>query len=346
MTEARWGRIQVPLAHPYQLSFTRLTALDVVWVWLAFDAGPPGVGEAVALPGYGDETADEIAAALSEVPQLVGQRAAELDLGAGPFARSALRTAVQLPRTLDTVAQAFDSMPSVALNTALAPRGKRTLEAAQRMTERGFRYLKVKVGADLKADLDAARRLLAPTAPDARYVFDANQGYDVGAALTFAQMLADDPCGRVQWFEQPVDRDDWAAMAEVCRQPVPVLLDEPIHDAEGVRRAADIGATGVKLKLCKVGGPQDLARLARGAGELRVVQGNGVATDLGNLPELLLAMLLGERLEAPCEASGFVRLERPLLFDLTVGAGHARVPAHDEIVAALETAPARLEATR
>ena len=320
----------------------------MVWVWLAFDDGPPGIGEAVALPGYGDETADEIEAAVRDVGRLVGRRVAS-PVGAGPFARSAIRTALQLPTTLQRIRaapeidQTFVSFPfAVPVNAALAPAGARTVDEARRLTARGHRYLKLKVGADLDADVDAARRLLHPDAPDARYVFDANQVYDVPAALRFAEALGDHP--RVQWFEQPVDRHDWAAMEAVCRQPVPVVLDEPIHDLADVRRAGDIGAAGVKLKLCKVGGTEDLVTLANQAGALRVVQGNGVATDIGNLAELLVAARLGERLEAPCEGSGFARLERPLLFDLTLRDGCATVPRYDEVVAALESAPARLEA--
>ncbi len=325
----------MPLARPYSLSFAHLEALDVVWVWLAFDQGPPGVGEAVALPGYGDETADavahEVGALLDDAvgPADALDRASAALVKRAPFAASAVRTALQLPTLL-----ASSAPTEIPLTMAPA-----TLPDAAAAVEAGYRHLKLKVGANLEADLE---RALDALGLDARCAFDANQGYGVAEALRFADAIADHP--RLQWFEQPVDRRDWSAMARICRHRVPVLLDEPIHDAASVRRATDIGAAGVKLKLCKIGGPRDLLAIAGAAEGLKCVQGNGVATDIGNLPELLLAGTGG--FEAPCEAVGFARLEAPLLFELKVRGGCAVLPTETEIFAALEAAPDRLESMK
>ncbi len=317
VTEACWGRRRVPLARPYRLSFVTLDALDVVWVWLRFDHGPPGVGEAVALPGYGDETADQVAATVAALVADLG----ELEARAGaararaPFAASAVLTALQLP---DWLADG----PPIPTNIAIGP----GVPAPE-----GYQHVKVKVGPDLVGALRGGPHV----------VFDANQAYDVEGALECAHRIA--AAGGARWFEQPVSRHDWEGMARVCAEsPVPVLLDEAVCGAADIERARAIGAHGVKLKLCKVGGPDELEALARAARPLTVVQGNGVATDIGNLAEAMVARRLGDVLAAPCEGSGFARLAEPLLFPLTIRDGAIVTPDIRTIEEALWDAPRRL----
>jgi len=57
----RWGRARLPLARSYALSFTTLDHFDQVWVRVVDSRGGVGLGEAVALPGYGPESAEDIA---------------------------------------------------------------------------------------------------------------------------------------------------------------------------------------------------------------------------------------------------------------------------------------------
>lgn len=305
-------RRQVALEVPYVLRFRTLDAFDTVIVRVEGADGQVGLGEAVALPGYGWETAADIERAANalvegatEYSTLMARcRAASAE---HPFAASAVATALELPNLHPPL------LRPVALSRALAPGDglRRDVEVARRI---GYGYLKVKIGGEVDGDLAAVESLRGEPLP---MVFDANGGYDPDTALRVADALAGLPA--LQWFEQPVDQRDWRGLELVCRRSrVPVVLDECIYTFADVRRAAEIGAFGVKLKLCKHPGPTatlDLARAARALG-LQVVFGNGVATDVGNLAELMVMAVAGPDVFcAPSEASGFAKVKQPIVFD-------------------------------
>src|SRR5262249_1730953 len=135
-------------------------------------------------------------------------------------------------------------------------------------------------------------------------------------ALAFARELGACRSDRLQWLEQPVDRQDWDAMERICRaRSVPVVLDECIYGDADVDRAATIGAHGIKLKLMKNFGIAETLRLARRARsrDLVVVFGNGVATDVGNLGEYLVLSAGRAMFTPPGECNGFAKIREPLL---------------------------------
>src|SRR5579864_195830 len=107
LRRVRWGITSCPLTHPYDLSFTQLTAYDSVWAAIEDQEGRVGVGEAVPLPGYNWETLETISAtvrtllsnAQNETESLLTERcwAAWRE---HPFAASAVMTALEMPRFL------------------------------------------------------------------------------------------------------------------------------------------------------------------------------------------------------------------------------------------------------
>lgn len=320
-----FGHEPLPLLKPYPLSFTTLESFDSVWVVAERDDGATGIGEAVPLPGYNHETLTSVRATVGRMvaaadgadrPAIAAICAAETDRN--PFAASAVMAAVDLidhihapgfaPRGLSCTV----SSPLAATDDLGAL--DRAVEAA---VSNGFRHLKCKVGRDIEVDSRAAAHLLAaPLGPRVQIVFDANQGYTPDEAVEMCRVLARHDRGRLQWFEQPVDRHDWQAMADICRSsPCPIVLDEAIFDEADIRRAAAIGARGVKLKLVKHPGIDETVRLARLAHglDLTVVMGNGVASDIGNLGELLICRDCGDLLAAPAESTGFLKLASPRL---------------------------------
>jgi len=323
----RWGRAACPLTVPYALAFTTLTQFETVWVSVEDETGAVGVGEAVPLPGYGDETIESIertvATLLDGAARLTARQlrtTCEATLTGHPFAASAILTALDLPFYINGLQATW----AFALNAPIA--GDAAPETLARALDdtlaRGCRYVKVKVGRDPETERRNAAWLLTARA-DAAYslVFDANQGYSIDRALDFAATLASDPLGRLLWFEQPVARDDWAAMARTCRDAtIPIVLDECIYTAGDIDRARSIGAAGVKLKGFKNGGIAGTLALAEHARHdgLTVVFGNGVATDIGNFAEFLTMGAGAPLFTPPSESSGFAKLARPLC-DLGLG---------------------------
>ena len=282
----------------------------------------------MALPGYGWETAETVSAAVARMLALSGGATEEAirDIAArewakNPFAASAVITAIEMPRYLRT--GATRDFPLNAPVSGEIP-VDRFREQVQRALDSGFQFIKVKVGKELTANIEAAHCVLTEF-PDSPFgvLFDANQGFSLDAALKFARTLAECSSPRLLWFEQPVDRTAWNDMETLCRTaPVPVLLDECIYDQLDIARAAAIGAFGVKLKLFKnfgIAGTLELARQAQDA-SLAVVFGNGVATDIGNLGEYLALAAAPKVFAPPAEANGFLKLRSPLLDVLDGGA--------------------------
>jgi len=319
----RWGVQHAPLTKPYELSFASLTAFDVVWVRAEIETGDIGLGDAVPLPGYNWETLDSIRATVSAICDDADGRSASAIVercrgvrSQHPFAASAVMAALELPSFLDRAKQPPEQFPISAPVAAEWPVQK-LRDVVQALLTSGYRYIKVKVGRNLDDDIRTARCLLTEW-PGEHFgvVFDANQAHSVEDALTFSQALRQCASSRLQWYEQPVDRDDWQGMERVCRSDgAPVVLDECIYDRSDVERARRIGAYGVKLKLVKnfgIGETLALARHARSLG-LAVVYGNGVASDIGNLGEYL-TLAAGEGMFASAsECSGFAKLKTPLL---------------------------------
>jgi L-alanine-DL-glutamate epimerase-like enolase superfamily enzyme len=189
--------------------------------------------------------------------------------------------------------------------------------AVETLLGMGYNFIKVKVGRDFDSDAAAAKCILTEW-PGKHFgvVFDSNQAHTVDAGLEFARILRECSSDRLQWYEQPVERSDWAGMEQLCRQGrVPIVLDECIYDEADVARAAAIGAYGVKLKLVKNFGITEtlsLARKARALG-LIVVFGNGVASDIGNLGEYVTLAAGNGIFAAPRVCCWFAILREPLL---------------------------------
>lgn len=139
--------------------------------------------------------------------------------------------------------------------------------------------------------------------------------------------VADMNLAHLLWLEQPLDRLDWDGTRHLCgRTALPIVLDECIYDEGDIRRAAAVGACGIKLKLMKNFGLKETVRLAgfaRAMG-LLVVFGNGVATDIGNLAEFLVLGSAHDLFSAPSESSGFGKMQHMILPSLELADGYIR----------------------
>jgi L-fuconate dehydratase len=92
----------------------------------------------------------------------------------------------------------------------------------------GFALIKLKVGADLSDDLRRLRLARAAVGDDMRIAVDANQRWDVGAAIDWMTSLAP---GRPYWIEEPTSPDDVLGHAAIRRalQPLGVRVATGEH---------------------------------------------------------------------------------------------------------------------
>ena len=151
-------------------------------------------------------------------------------------------------------------------------------ERAKRMTDRGWRAIKVKVGRHEhpRADVVRLRAVRQAIGPDVFLSVDANGGYTVEQAVWAARRFEDLD---VALFEQPTRRGDHGTMAEVRRRTgIPVMADESVFTAQDAlevirRRAADV----LSLYPGKHGGAratQAIAQMAEAAGVVCTIGSN------------------------------------------------------------------------
>lgn len=125
----------------------------------------------------------------------------------------------------------------------------------------GWPIYKIKLGTD--DDLEIVRELRKHTA--AIFRIDANTAWTAEQTIAFAPEMKE--LG-VEFFEQPLPRDDWEGMKRVKAECVlPVIADESCQTEEDVDRCAGL-FDGINIKLTKAGGLTPARRMIKRAREL------------------------------------------------------------------------------
>ncbi len=164
-----------------------------------------------------------------------------------------------------------------------------TLEAvahAEEWVQQGFRALKVKIGTNLRGDLDRLFAIRTAVGSKIELRIDGNEGYSWGQALQFARAAKDLD---IAFFEQPVRSTDLEGMRVLTESsPIPIMADEMVltpSDAKKVRWGN--AAKAVNLKLMKHGG------IARAMEVDTICASAGYPTMVGCMSEPQLSIAAG-----------------------------------------------------
>jgi len=121
----------------------------------------------------------------------------------------------------------------------------------------GFRQVKLKVGADLEADVRRLKATREAVGPEVRIAVDANQRWGVPEAIAWMAALAPyHPC----WIEEPTSPDDVLGHAAVRRAVAPIRVATGEHAANPVvfKQLLQAGAADVvQIDACRVAGVAD-----------------------------------------------------------------------------------------
>ncbi|HET7889258.1 MAG TPA: mandelate racemase/muconate lactonizing enzyme family protein [Bradyrhizobium sp.] len=137
------------------------------------------------------------------------------------------------------------------------------LAQAQAYVDRGFRDLKVRVGAGhFSEDLHRIAALRVKFGDQVKIAADANGRWSEAEALDNLRALE---LFDVVYVEQPVAPGDWRAIDRLATQsPIPMMLDESVAGADDVARICGYGGKiYAHLKLVKLGGIAPTMRAAR-----------------------------------------------------------------------------------
>jgi D-galactarolactone cycloisomerase len=347
VTAARPLQVQVPLQEPIAPSVARpeTHALSLLLVRLSADADQVAYGE-----GWG-ESLEALAEAVEVLaPVVVG--ADPLDHGA-LWERMVDRLLRQRPRlpggaaALSALDQALWDLAGRALDLPVyrliggrrAPRldayatglyleqPSALAAKARDFLERGYRAVKMKVGAGREQDLAAVAAVRKAVGTQVPLLVDANQAYeDREAALEMGLEL-----GRYEvfWYEEPLAPDEWADYAALR-----AALDTPIAGGETLRSPAQFlsafqaGALDVAMpdvRLCGgITGLLKVAELARWFG-VRISPHNW-ASPLGAIASAHAAVTLANSSMIEVEATPTPVSEELIDPPLTFEDGFLTVP--------------------
>lgn len=286
-----------PLTEPLATADGRITDREGWLVAVARDGRTVGVGEATPLAGW-TESAEACGDTLARADGSRGR----LPSGGTPAARHGVAVAVHdalARRTGESLAASLcrtrpaDTVPVNATVGDADP--EETVAAARRAVDRGFRTIKLKIGAREPAvDVRRVRRVAEAVSGDVRLRADANGAYD----RETARRVLDELSGLVRYVEQPVPADDLAGLATLRDAGAPVAADESLrrHGTRAVlaARAADV----VVCKPMVLGGPARtlaVARAARAQGVTPVVTTTVDAVVARTAAVHVASALVGER---------------------------------------------------
>lgn len=127
------------------------------------------------------------------------------------------------------------------------------IKKAKEYYNEGFNLLKIKVGVNLEEDLRKVVEIQRAL-PSARFIVDANQGFDVKSAIIFAKELYREKI-KVEIFEQPVLRTDIDGLKLVrTYSPFPIAGDESVYTIyDGFRLIKEDCIDFINIKLMKSG---------------------------------------------------------------------------------------------
>jgi L-fuconate dehydratase len=118
----------------------------------------------------------------------------------------------------------------------------------------GFRQIKLKVGVSLADDVRRMRIAREVCGPDIRIAIDANQRWDVGAAVEWIRALAPfEPW----WVEEPTSPDDVLGHATIAREvaPIRVATGEHVQNRIIFKQLLQLGAVSyVQIDATRVAG--------------------------------------------------------------------------------------------
>ncbi|MBW2287829.1 MAG: o-succinylbenzoate synthase [Deltaproteobacteria bacterium] len=278
---ARVIPIRLALAEPIATSRGEIRIREGALIELVSESGTRGWGEALPLPGFGLETAEEAVVALEAIGRaLVAEEFAGVDTAldcadeTAPTAKAARAAADVALHDLAAreagvaLAALFESSPlrQVTLNALVRGTSPAELAASARAAvRRGHRTLKLKLlGGDLDRDVARVAAVRGAIGYGPHLRLDANEAWEEDRALAAVARL---DAFSIEFLEQPIAADDLGALARVrAASPIAIAADEAVRDPASAARILVEGAADVLiLKPAALGGLRAARRIAEEA---------------------------------------------------------------------------------
>ncbi|HEX9445354.1 MAG TPA: mandelate racemase/muconate lactonizing enzyme family protein [Candidatus Binatia bacterium] len=203
---------------------------------------------------------------------------------------------------------------------------KEMAERSAELVKRGYTALKLKVGTNVKDDVERVKRVRETVGPEVTITIDFNQACSPKEAIASINRM--EPYD-VMLVEQPVRAADLRGMALVRQAVAPlVMADEAVNSASDALKIIDAGAADViSLKIPKMGGifkARKAAAVCEAAGVDYLV-GTAPGSRLLDAANAHLAASL-RNLRLPCEIGEFERMANDPVSGLEIVDGFSSPP--------------------
>lgn len=259
-------RIQYPLKRTFITAIRKTDVIEDIFIEIITDQGI-GYGSAPATTAITGDTLSGMEKQIKTfADEVTGQDVASIKQIDLPKALSSTGAAMAVDMAVYDLLAKADGLPlccylggntfEVNTDISLSCGSIEAVEmAVNEALASGFNSLKVKLGNDVKADIQLCRHLKTILPKHVGLRFDANQGWQVDECLSFIDALASLNL-TVELIEQPLPAKDLAGMAKVTNNsPYPIVADESVFSLEDAEKVIQAQAANmINIKLAKSGG--------------------------------------------------------------------------------------------
>jgi len=265
------GKLSIPLIKPFKTALRVLHVSETLVVKVHLENGLVGYGAASPTAVITGDTLGSIKGALNEVliPRVLGLEIYNFELILATINDSLVRNqsakaaldmavydllgkvySVPLYRLLGGYRSSVTTDITVSINSP----AEMTADA-QKAVQDNFVTLKIKVGGEVRQDIERVQGVREAVGPGIKIRLDANQGWAPKEAIK-AITAMEDLGLNLELVEQPVKAHDLDGLKQVTEQvETPIMADESVFSPEDAmrvlkNRAADL----INIKLMKAGG--------------------------------------------------------------------------------------------
>lgn len=322
--------IRLPLRNPFIVSYGTYPDMPSIIVKLETDEGIIGYGEGVADEHVTGETWESTFHVLKHTlaPALLGKNPMNIEkihdimnqtIYGVPTAKAAIDIAcfdVMGKKLGQPVYQLIggryhEEFPITHVLSINSP--ENMAEEAASMINKGYQSFKMKVGTDVKKDVERIEAVREQVGNDVAIRVDVNQGWKNSATtLTALRSLKHLD---IDWIEQPVIADDIDAMAYIrSKTDLSLMIDEGLKGPREMRQIIQKQAADkVNIKLMKCGGIYPAVKLAHQA------EMAGIECQIGSMVESSVASAAGFHVAFSKKIITSVELTGPLKFTKDIG---------------------------
>lgn len=331
----------IPLKEPFVISLGPLDHAENVVVVLRTQEGLTGFGECspfLTINGESMETAMVVGTLLAK--SLKGKDA--LDTAACSalmdriiYGNSSIKSAFDM--ALHDVAAQHAGLPLYAFlggkknktlqtdyTISLGPVAK-MVQDAQRIKDRGFQIIKVKLGGTKEDDIARIKSIREQVGWDMPMRIDANQGWTPEDALDILKAMAP---YRIQHCEEPIPRWKFMDLPALRKQsPVPIMADESCCDHHDAQRLIDLQACdALNIKLGKSSGIVKALKI------IRLAEQADLKIQIGGFLESRLAFTASAHLALCSDHIVHYDFDTPLMFQEDPVVGGLKYLEHGVVV--------------